>query len=157
MNDTIKMVAALVVGVALGAVLAGMNVKSQPAGGVTIEDEDFQGKVLLDDLNSKFKLGTNGTELTKFITGTCNAATTEGALEASSTDDYTCTVTGAASGDKVFVSLPQNGTVITGGFIVDHVVASTNTITFGITNLTGAATTSFAQATTSVQYWVIDN
>jgi len=43
MTDVIKMVAALVVGIALGAVGAGMHQSS--LGGVTIEDETFVGSV----------------------------------------------------------------------------------------------------------------
>ena len=108
-----------------------------------------------------FKLGGSGVVpvgniIKKEIVGICNAATTELPLEATSTDDFTCTVTGARSGDNVQVFLPSSSGSVYGGFTISHTVASTNTITFGIVNLTGAATSSFPLASTSVQYRVTD-
>lgn len=89
--------------------------------------------------------------ISKIITSTCTAATTQLPLEASSTDDFTCTATGTVAGDNVSISLPANGDSTYGGFVVGYAVASTDTVTFGITNLTGAATSSFPLATTSVR------
>lgn len=95
------------------------------------------------------------TNLSLIQTGTCNAAMTT-TLAATSSAAATCTVTGALAGDNVSVALPQAGSVasVWGGFIVSGTKATTDSITFNIFNGTGAATSSFALATTSVQYWV---
>ena len=85
--------------------------------------------------------------------GTCNASMAA-ALAATSSGAATCTVAGALAGDIVDVNLPQAGVLagVYGGFIVSGGVATTDGITFSIFNYTGAATSSFALATTSVQY-----
>lgn len=93
--------------------------------------------------------------VSKVLTGACNPTISTLPLGATSTEDFTCSVTGVASGDRVFVTLPGSGAGF-GSFVVDRATSSTNTITFGVTNLTGAATSSFPIATTSVQYVVID-
>ena len=103
-------------------------------------------------LGGGVRTGT-GNPVTNVLENTCNAAIATLPLAATSTQNATCTVTGARTGDKVFVSLPRIG-IAAGAFLVTHAVASTDTITFGILNLTGAATSSFAQATTSVMYRV---
>lgn len=100
------------------------------------------------------KLGDSGTYIKKEIVGTCNASMTQ-TLPATTTREATCTVTGVASGDNVQVTLPSRSGNFN-GFVVTHASASTNTITFGIMNLTGTATTSFPLATTSVMYRVTD-
>jgi hypothetical protein len=99
-------------------------------------------------------IGQTGTLVSNVLAGTCNAATTQLPLEATSTDDFTCSVPGALAGDRVSVFLPSNSGSFLGGFVIGHTVASTDTITFGIVNLTGAATSSFPLATTSAQYSV---
>lgn len=143
-NKIVSIIAivALVVGLIATGVSFFKGTSDQSIGGLS--ERDVQAVSL--------KVGDKGSKITKEITGTCNAsmATT---LAATSTANATCTVAGVASGDKVFVSLPS----VSGGlgFAVTHTVASTNTITFGILNLSGAATTSFPLATTSVQYWVL--
>jgi hypothetical protein len=112
-----------------------------------------------------FALGSSGTAHTKFISGTCNPTFSGASLGATSTGQFFCAVTGAASGDKVLVALPagagahaQGSGSLYGGFLVSGTYATTsNVIGFNIYNGTGAATTSFAQATTSVQYWIADN
>lgn len=106
------------------------------------------------------KLGDSGTKHTKFLSGTCDAATTELPLEATSTDSFTCSATGVRSGDKVFVSLPYStGYDVVGGLVHngDATVTASNVISFHILNQSGTATSSFALATTSVQWWAIDN
>lgn len=99
-------------------------------------------------------IGQTGTLVSNVIEGTCNAATTQLPLEATSTDDFTCSVTGALAGDRVSVTLASNSGSVYGGFTISHAVATTDTVTFGIVNLTGAATSSFPLASTSVQYRV---
>lgn len=120
----------------------------------------------LTRLTGLLQLGTNGTAHSKFISGTCNAAqVSAGSHAATSSKEFTCSVTGVASGDKVFVSLPPGagayaagGGSTSGGFLVNGSYATAaNVIGFSILNNNGVATTSYAQATTSVQYWVIDN
>ncbi len=103
--------------------------------------------------NPAFTLGDSGSSQTKVIEGTCNAATSLLPLEATSTDSFTCTVTGTAAGDQCDVTLP-NYDLAFGSLFVSGCTATTDTITFGIMNETGAATTSFPLATTSVQYRV---
>lgn len=89
--------------------------------------------------------------LEKVVTTSCNASTTELPLEATSTDAFSCTITGARSGDNVYVSLPYTSDVSGGLILSGRATASSDTITFGVTNLSGAATSSFPLATTSVQ------
>jgi hypothetical protein len=111
-------------------------------------------------------LGSSGTAHSKFISGTCNATQkSPGSHAATTSMQYYCAVTGAASGDKVFVSLPvgaganaDGAASLFGGFtVVSANATSSNFIQFAIFNGTGAASTSFAQATTSVAYWIGDN
>lgn len=101
-------------------------------------------------------IGASGTALTQVLKGTCNAATTALPLAATTTITFTCSATGVASGDNVSIVLPHltgvRGPAGFGSLVVSGVVASTNTISFGITNLTGVSTSSFPLATTSVQY-----
>jgi hypothetical protein len=108
-------------------------------------------------------VGDQGTILTDVVSGTCNATFSGTSLAASSTGQFLCAVTGAVSGDKVFIELPagaganaQGAASLYGGFTVAGAYATTtDVIGFNILNNTGAATTSFRQATTSVQYWII--
>lgn len=112
------------------------------------------------------KVGSQGTRHSKLISGTCNAQQkTPGSFLASSSAQFFCAVTGAVSGDKVFMSAPvgaganANGSgSIYGGFLPQSGNAtSTNWIQFSVYNATGAATSSFVQATTSWQYWILRN
>lgn len=97
------------------------------------------------------EVGGNSELLEKVVTTTCNASTTELPLEATSTDAFSCTITGARSGDNVSVSLPYTSDLYGGIVTSGRATATTDTITFGVTNLSGVATTSFPLATTSVQ------
>lgn len=110
--------------------------------------------------SGSLQLGTSGTEHTKFISGTCNPSQVAPGSHATGTKQFYCAVPGVAAGDKVFVSLPSTAqTGATGlGFAVTSAYA-TGTDMFGYTmaNLTGSATSSYPQATTSVQYWIVDN
>lgn len=96
-------------------------------------------------------LGTNGTNVTSVIVGTANAATTLLPLEATSTDSFTLSVTGVTTSSRCDVTLP-NYDLAFGGLSVSGVTVTSGTITFGILNQTGAATSSFPLATTSVAY-----
>lgn len=112
-----------------------------------------------------FTVGTNGSNVSFIKTGTCNAniSTTTTAFAATSTAQFICqSVTGVTSGDKIFVTLPVGAGVNPlgagspfGGFDASAGYATT-TGQFGFTmyNGTGIATSSFAQATTGVQYFI---
>ncbi len=109
-------------------------------------------------------IGSSGTAITQVISSTCNATSAARATVAATTSAaFFCAVTGAASGDRVFVSLPAGAGINPsgsgtpwGGFVIGSGYASTSDyIGFNIMNLTGVATSSFTQATTSIQYLVI--
>ena len=79
-------------------------------------------------------------------------------LAATSSQLLSCTVTGVLAGDVVSVQLPgtaASSTVGANGLFVFGTSAGTDVIYFNIFNLTGAATTSFKQATTSVLYTIL--
>lgn len=113
----------------------------------------FSGGIRIGDNNSS--------QLSEVLKGTCNI--TGPTLAATSTAQYFCTVTGVKAGDNVFADLPVGAGAnnagagsLSGGFnIVAAYATTTNRIGITISNLTGAATSSFAQATTSVEYFVI--
>lgn len=98
-----------------------------------------------------------GTTMSSLITGTCTAAFNGTSLAATSTGQFLCSVTGVAAGDKVFVSLPAAARDGSAAWfdVVDTYATTTGRIGFDIANWTGVATTSFAQATTGIQYWVV--
>lgn len=107
-----------------------------------------------------------GTTHTKFISGTCNLSQkSPGSHAASSSKQYYCAVSGVTAGDKVFASLPAGAGINAdgagstwGGFTINNAQAtSSDFIQVSLMNYTGAATSTFPQATTSVQYWVLDN
>jgi hypothetical protein len=108
-------------------------------------------------------VGDQGNDIDDALHGTCNASFSGTSLAASSSGQFFCSVTGARSGDRVFVMLPagagahaQGAGSPLGGFAASTGYATTSDrIGFNIVNMTGAATTSFRQATTSVQYWVL--
>ena len=150
MNNIITVIVGfvlLLVGAASGKTLYGGNtIESLPklfVNGITVGD---QGTAIADDLF-----------------GTCNATFSGTSLAASSTGQFFFSVTGARSGDLVLVSLPagaganaQGAASIYGGFSIAGTYATTtDVIGFNVLNVTGAATTSFRQATTSVQYRIV--
>lgn len=116
--------------------------------------------------NSSFGYaGCAGTEVTKLLNGTCNASQSTAASHAATTSkEFICAVADVTAGDRVFVSLPagagdysSGSESLAGGFILNAAYATTSGyIGFSIYNGTGAATSSYAQATTSVQYLVLD-
>lgn len=101
-------------------------------------------------------LTVDGTDVEEIRHGTCNLSSTA-SFGATSTLSHTCTATGVASGDRVFVTLPSAASAGTfGGFAVSGATAGSGSITVVLQNLTGAATSSYAQATTSVMYWAVN-
>lgn len=116
------------------------------------------------DSSGKLTVGASGTATTQIISGTCNLAqATPGSFAASTTAQFLCPVTGVASGDLVIADLPVgaganlNGSGSTGlGFaVVSAYATSSNYIGITLANLTGASTSTFPQATTTVEYRVI--
>lgn len=107
-----------------------------------------------------------GTTHTKFLSGTCNASQKVAGSHAATTSmQFYCAVSNVTSGDKVFVTLPVGAGLnndgagsLAGGFeLASAYATSTGFIGFTVLNMTGAATSSYPQATTSVAYWVVDN
>lgn len=97
-----------------------------------------------------------GSQIQGLFSGTCTATFSGTSLAATSTGQFFCPVTGVLSGDKVHVTLGAGARSGAGAWLtaVDGYATTTGFIGFDIANWTGAATTSFAQATTAVQYWV---
>lgn len=126
---------------------------------------NFSGLSERDIKAVSLTVGDNGTKINELKATTCNLSTTQLPLEATSTDVFYCAVTGVASGDLVWVQLPSdNGQVglSTGGgvgFQTTYAVASSTAgyIEVGIGNLTGAASSTFPLATTSVRVFYFDN
>ena len=98
-----------------------------------------------------------GSAVTALNSGTCNASFDGTSLAATSSGTFICSASNVLSGDKVFVSLPIGAKSGANLNFVEFSGYATTTGKFGfaILNMTGAATTSFVQATTSVQYWIV--
>ena len=115
------------------------------------------------DNAGKLTLGVNGTAVTQAQYGTCNLSTGTASFSATTTVQFYCAVTGVAANDLVIADLPvgagknDNGAGSPqGGFSVVAAYATTsNMIGVTLLNLTGAATTSYPQATTSVEYRIV--
>lgn len=112
-------------------------------------------------------IGTNGGTINEIKSTTCNLSTTVANLPvATSSKPFQCAITGVASGDQVYVTLPSDGGSLGGtpGIIMSYAKASTTAngyievglaIPFG--GFGSVATSSFPLATTSVQVLYIDN
>lgn len=160
-SKTTGFVAGLGLVLAVAALICVFTVGGGGLGGSVIETQqtDFQNGLKVNSnlvfqasgTGASLTLGTSGTAVTSHIVGTANAATTLLPLEATSTDSFTLAVTGVTSSSKCLVTLP-NYDLAFGSLNVTGVTVTTNTITFGIMNNTGVATSSFPLATTSVAY-----
>lgn len=153
-KGTIKIWLAIAVAIVIALIgLVGGNQSEPAVAGMS----NLDGLTLVPvDSTDGLKVGSNGSTNQEIKSTTCTLATTELPLEATSTDAFTCAITGVNTGDQVFVSLPSNSGSNLGGFVVDSATAGSGTITVGITNLTGAATSSFPLATTTVQVLYFD-
>lgn len=117
------------------------------------------------ELSQGFKLpagpsvttANQGTVVQAMLQGSCNPTFNGSSLAATTTGQFFCSVTGVASGDKVFISLPSGAAQVLGGInaVGNGYATTTGVIAFDLVNLTGTATTSFPQATTTVKYWVV--
>lgn len=145
--------------VALGSAFIGGGEAQLKGSVIETVQTDFQnglrvaGDLVFDGTSGDpvITLGTSGTAVSSVIEGTGNAATTLLPLEATSTDSFTLTVTGVTSTHTCTVELP-NYDLAFGALYTSGVTATTDTITFGIVNGSGTATSSFPAATTSVAY-----
>lgn len=102
------------------------------------------------------KFSTSGTAVVGVNFGTCTAIV-YASLAATSSQRADCVATGAASGDKVIVMLPQAARASANdNFIIAGASASSTAgyISFNLYNMTGVATSSYPLATTSVQYFL---
>jgi len=103
------------------------------------------------------------TNVAKLLTGTCTVSIPGLPLAATSTDIGTCTVTGAETGDLVVqVSLTASNAsssvgsnTHTGVMLGGGDISAAGTLRIQYVNLSGAATSSFVQATSSVQYLIL--
>ena len=101
-------------------------------------------------------IGQDGSELDTLLSGTCNLATREGALEATSTDESICAAPGVQAGDIIFGHFPNRSVTGLGGILIEYAVATTaDQFGVGLFNATGAATSSYAQATSSFQWFAV--
>ena len=81
-----------------------------------------------------FKAGTNGAAITKVLTA--SATLDFPSIAAVSQANLTITVTGAAVGDEVILSLPAAPAA---GLVFNAFVSAANTVTVRATNVTAAA------------------
>lgn len=104
-----------------------------------------------------------GTTVTQVLEGTCNPTqAAKGSHAATTSLQFFCAVSGVVAGDRVTVIPPVGAGAnisgagsIYGGFVVNGAYAtSSDFIGFNVLNLTGAATTSYPQATTTWAYKV---
>lgn len=142
-------------------VLVGGNHQPQSmvVGGITTGTNFTHGI----SVGSTVTLGTVPTNISKILVGTCTGNIDGSSFAASSSAQFVCSVPGAAANDSVSVELPVGagknangaGSLSMGFTVVSTYASSSNQIGFTLDNFTGAATSSFAQATTGVSYTVI--
>ena len=164
-------IAALALVVAISVAIFGGSSGSNLLAGVSNYDSlEAEGLAIGDGCDNEQDSCT-GTTFTQILSGSCNASFSHddktlestGSMEATTTGRFFCTATGAASGDRVFVFLPigansaadGNDDQANGFAIVNAYATTTNRIGFDMFNFTGAATSSFTQATTSVKYLIL--
>lgn len=148
--NKLSIVALLVAIVALGAYFVHPSAAVK-LGGVTNYDEVDATAIKIG--------GANGSRVGPIIATTCNLSqSSAGSHAATTSKEYFCAVTGVVANDYINVILPvgagnnPNGAgSIFGGFVVNGAYATTTgVIGVNIANMTGAATSTFPQATTSV-------
>lgn len=150
---TTKTVGLVIAGVIVSVLFSGMMIAQMAGntlGGVYTQSEQTQARLIIGD---------GGSAQTFFKKGTCNLTqSVVGSHAATTSKAFHCAVTGAKASDTVNIILPS-GAGIGGsplaGFVVNTSFATaTDMIGASIANLSGAATTSYTQATTSVTYLI---
>lgn len=151
-------VSLLAVGVLYAASTIGANIVTTGTLSVT-DTSTLTGAVTM---SSSLTLGSSGTAHTKFISGNCAGSRPASTFVASSTEEWICTVSGAADDDKVFASLdaPSSGTINSVGFegliVTGARATTTGAIGVRVFNGTGAASTSVSTNYTNLNYWIAD-
>lgn len=98
-------------------------------------------------------VGPTGTYNLNSQFGSCNPTFYGTSLAATSTGTFICNVPGIKAGDLILADAATNTGVTLGGFVIENAYATTTgIIAFTYLNLTGTASSSFAQATTGVEY-----
>lgn len=154
MTNTAKITAIVLVGAVvllLGALLLRGSGSStfgalDPSGTVVPNEQWFTGGIRIGSGNYVNKIAN-------LYKGKCNPTFYGTSFAASSTGTFACAVTGVQAGDLIFGDLPntEGGTFL--GFDISATYATTTGVVgFTYQNFTGAATSSFAQATTGVEY-----
>jgi hypothetical protein len=171
MNDKKNSIGLVIVAV-IAIIALFIAVGSRSTSPIPTSEQDFGGMSNVDGLTITPTESTDGLKVgpassatlnTKIISGTCTL-TSYAAISATSTQLHNCAITGVVtSGDRILVELP-GGTALQGpgGFgslVVAGATASSTAgnISVGILNLTGAATTSYPLASTSVPYFIFRN
>ena len=151
--ETKHIVGLVAIVIAIIAAIMFISPAASNFGGVTNYDEV--------DVDALRVGGTNSSRVDLIATGSCNLSqSSAGSHGATTSKEYFCAVTGVSAGDTVVVSLPAgagsnpNGaSSLFGGFSLNGTYATTSdVIAVQLLNNTGAATSSFIQATTSVIY-----
>lgn len=151
----------LIVAVALVLVLVGGNHQPQSAdfGSYPTPGTPFPHGI---SVGNPVTLGVNPTNVSKIMVGTCNVSFDGSSFAASTSGQFICPVSGVVAGDNVSIELPVGagknangaGSIGIGFAVVATDATSSNQIGVTIANLTGAATSSFAQATTGLSYTI---
>jgi hypothetical protein len=110
--------------------------------------------------SSEGPISRSATNISNIVTGTCNLGGAPASFSASTSAVFTCSATGVRASDLVFMSPPKGmatGTTDTLGFNFRAAeVVTSDIIQVTMQYLSGPATTSYIQATTSWGYWVVD-
>lgn len=126
-------------------------------------DVSFKSLTLATSSAAASRDGSNAT-INWMSEGSCNLSqSTAGSHAATTSKEYFCAYTGARAGDTVIAELPPGAGAYTsgassifGGFVINSAYATTsNVIGLTMMNNTGAATSSFAQATTTVRLHIL--
>lgn len=111
-------------------------------------------ETVLNQFSGGIQVGTTGSNVAKIIDGTVNCTGTS-TIAATAVASYNCAVTGAVSGDKVFVSLPS-GTVSPFITLVNSYASTTSGyIVVTLRNASTTASVAPTGATTSVPYLIV--
>lgn len=107
-----------------------------------------------------FKVGANGSDIHELKATTCNLVGMDASHPATTTKNYSCAVTGVASGDVVMVQLSTTTPSLYGGWAIQGATASSTAgqIEVAILNLTGGAVVpSTLRVGSSTNVWYLDN
>lgn len=175
MTTSIKWLIGIVVAAIAGVILGAMFFHSQSApvagainNGAAVQNYPYwftngfyggSSQQFSVDSSGAMTLGSSGTKLSSVIATTCTGIV-YASLTGTSTQSFDCAVTGALTTAKfVGISIPNGATYLStnAGIIVwgGHASTTAGYVSGYITNLSGVATSSYAQATTSMPVLVI--